>query len=374
MAEDDIGSVLKRKAAAGRDGAPGGRPATPTKALGQAFTRAADSELDLVLTVKGCTARLASLAELLETLPEGGLLAVLEGPGDGQGLMALDGYFLSALIEKQMTGAVSTAAPQPRRPTRTDASLSADLIDAVLRAFEAPLLGREEARWAAGFGYASFLDDPRPLGLLLEEIEYRVFSVTADLEKGAREGRALLALPAEGRGAIGTAAGQPGATPPPPPEDVGEAWRATLEAHVMNGEVRLEAVLHRFRLPIAAIGTLQVGQEIPIPAAAIGRTRLTGADGSTAAIGKLGQSGGMRALRLVPADGVSAPAPPGADLAKPPAGAPPPLPALPGAGDAGGDPGGDPDSGGLPDFAPPGLPDLAPPGLPQIDLSSFDIQ
>jgi flagellar motor switch protein FliM len=303
MAEAERDTVLRRKAAAGRS-ALGARVVTPPRALSQGFVRAADSALDLVLKAEGCTARIGSLGEMLETVPEDGLLAVLEGPGESQGLLALDAHFLASVIEKQTTGALGSAAPQPRRPTRTDAALSADFIDAVLRAFEAPLLGREDARWAAGYGYATYLDDPRPLGLLLEDVDYRLFSVTVDLENGMREGRALLALPADGKGPVGSAA--PGAagpadTPPPPPE---EEFASALRAQVMGGEVRLEAVLHRMTIPLGALGRLKVGDEVPLPVSAIDRTMLVGVDGTVVGRGRLGQSGGCRALRLArPAGG-----------------------------------------------------------------------
>jgi len=286
MADGQGMSVLRRKAEAGRTSVAASREITPCKALSNAIVQTADSRLGLVVSVSSCSARIGTLPELLETLPEGGLLAVLEGPGEAQGLMVLDAAMLSAVIEMLMTGKLSSRTPQPRRPTRTDAALSADLIDEILRGFEAPFLGQSQARWAGGFGYGSFLDDPRPLGLMLEDIDYRIFRIAGDAASGARPFGLMLALPASGRGPLGhpAAGGQahrpgpaaaPGAPdrrrgarragmaaggplPAPPPEPESVPWEAALERQVLEGRVRLAAVLHRRHVPLAGLGAFRV--------------------------------------------------------------------------------------------------------------------
>ncbi len=292
MAEATGQSVLKRKVAAGRSTAPGGRPVLPAKALSASISRAADASMGLEVSVDSCSERIASLSDLLELLPEQGLLAVLEGPEDCQGIMAFDVAFLSGVIEKQMTGAVSTSPPGTRRVTRTDAALAADLIDLTLREFETSLAGREESRWASGFGYGSHVEDLRPLGLLMEDVDYRIFGLSANLESGRRNGQVLLALPAIGRGKvrIGEVVDTQAGSDP--------AWSAGLTSLVLKGDVRLEAVLHRMRLPIAAIEGLNVGDEIPIPASAIGKVSFAGAEHIPLGQGRLGQSQGFRAVRL----------------------------------------------------------------------------
>ncbi|MEO1681573.1 MAG: FliM/FliN family flagellar motor C-terminal domain-containing protein [Pseudomonadota bacterium] len=323
-------SILKRKAEAGRNTVAASRQITPGKALSTAIVQAADKRLEMVVSTTSSTARTGTLSELLETVPEGGLLAVLEGPGDAQGLMALDATMLSALIEKMMTGRLSGRPPTPRRPTRTDAALVADVIDDVLRRFEAPFLGMSTARWAAGFGYSSYLDDPRPLGLMLEDIDYRMLSLALDVEKGARSCMLLLALPADGRGPLGRPAEMEGGgdwapahpggsrsggaarahgaahSEPEPEEQL--SWGDALERDVLQGRVSLDAVLHRFDLPIASLELLKPGLELPMPARVLDECAIVGADGAPIAQGRLGQSRSMRAVRL----GASA-APAGAD-------------------------------------------------------------
>ncbi|MEE4118006.1 MAG: FliM/FliN family flagellar motor switch protein [Paracoccaceae bacterium] len=393
MGNEEANTALRRKVEAGRTSVTASRQVTPAKALSTAFVQACDRRLGLVANVTSCSGRTGTLAELLDTIPEGGLLAVLEGPGESQGLMVFDPALLSAVIEKLMTGQLADRPPRPRRPTRTDAALAADVIDEILRGFEAPFLGLPPARWAAGFGYDSFLDDPRPLGLMFDDIDYRVHRLIAELEGGRRTANMVLAVPAEGRGpmgqpAPGTQRGVSATAPTAEPEEPQDAvpWAEALEEQVLRGTVALEAVLHRLRLPLGALEGLQPGQELPIPGAALDETMLVGADGSAVARGRLGQSGGRRAVRLSggapgesaarPADGASAeeqepwstppggaalpgpgmPAMPslgaggGADLTDPPdAGRLPDLPGLGGGDDA---PGGDLDPlAGLPDLA-----------------------
>jgi len=313
MGEEQATSVLRRKAAAGRVSVAAQRQITPCKALGQAVVQATDKRLDLAAAVTGCTMRTGTLAELLDTLPEGGLFAVLDGPAEALGLMVLDPAALSAVIEMTMTGRLAPRAPQPRRPTRTDAALTADLIDEILRRFEAPFEGTTPARWLAGFGYATFLDEARPLGLMLEDVDYRILSVQADLEKGRRSCGLMLALPAEGRGGLAPGAGvgrraPAGASSASGPteaavsgaadEAAAPPWEETIAAGVMAGRVTLDSRLYRFSLPIAALGSLAPGLELPIPADALDEAEIVAADGRCVVRGRLGQVGGHRAIRL----------------------------------------------------------------------------
>ncbi|MDV7143508.1 FliM/FliN family flagellar motor switch protein [Tropicimonas sp. TH_r6] len=362
MADAARKRVLRRKVEAGRESAPANRAVLPARALSTALSKAAEASMELAISATSSSERIASLPDLLERLPENGLLAVLEGPEDGQGLMAFDFNALSAVIEKQMTGAVGTSLPPSRRATRTDAALAADLIDAVLQRFEQALAGRDESRWASGFGYSSHVEDLRPLGLLLEEIDYRIFGLSLDFEMGTRTGEILLALPAEGRGTVQM----------PQDEMFGDAvdsdpfWSPSLQLRVLEGEVQLDAVLHRFHLPISAISELKPGDEIPIPLTAIDNVRLSGAERIPLGRCRLGSSQGFRALRLG-ADGAGAGAR-GPSLVHSAALAPsgfddghadglPSLPDLPGLGQP---------EDGLPDLGGGGLPDISGGGLPDI--------
>jgi flagellar motor switch protein FliM len=305
------GDVIRRKVAAARgdtsDGAPGA-----DRCWRLALARAANDEIGLPLDVTRLSVARRSLPELLDIAPDRALIAVLEGPGEGLGIIALSAPVLAAMIEMQTIGRVTSAAPSSRKPTRTDATMVAGVIDRALEDLEVGLDHDPDVTWAGGFRYASFLDDPRPLGLLLEEENYRVIDAEVRLAGGAKSGMVMMALPAEGRGR------KPSPMPQDTPAPVAQAqFTRALTEQVMVTEAELAAVLHRTTVPLAHVMGLEPGAILPLPMAALERIVLQGLDGRQLAVGKLGQNRGMRAVRLI--------AEPAADAVEPEAAAPPVL-------------------------------------------------
>lgn len=283
--------ALRRKLAVARPA----ETATETgaRAWRVAIARAARDCMGLDMAVPVLRDDRRSLGELLDLIPDRALLSVLEGPEQGLGLLALSPEVLAAVIEMQTIGRVTAAAPSPRRPTRTDAAMSVRLVDTALAGLESALATSPDLTWTAGFRYASFLDEARPLGLLLEDVPFRVLSCDVSMADGARNGRILLALPAEGRGP------RP-AMPPPLGETpvTAQAWQAALDGAVLGAEVGLDAVIARLRLPLALAMALQPGALIPLREARLDGVALMTPGGETVATGKLGQNRGMRALKL----------------------------------------------------------------------------
>lgn len=289
----DQGNVLRRKlAAAWAELAEGGPGADRSWRV--ALARAARDALKLVLEVQASSLDRCSLAELLELAPERALIAVLEGPGESLGVIVLSPEVLAGMIEMQTIGKVNPGPPLPRRPTRTDAAMVAGMIEAALTGLEIALAEEADLVWAGGFRYASFLDDPRPLGLLLEDGPYRVLRTQVSLGLGAKSGEVLLALPAEGRGE--RPQGKPEAAPQ---DDHGPAFTHALAERVAGADCRLQAVLARLSLPLAQVLSLTEGMVLALPMAAIDRICLEGIDGRGFGEGRLGQNRGMRAVRLV---------------------------------------------------------------------------
>ena len=288
------GDIIRKKVAAGRSGPLEGGPGAD-RAWRLALARAANDIIALPLDVARLSVHRRSLAELLELAPERALIAVLEGPAEGLGILMLSPPVLSAMIEMQTIGRVSSSAPPVRKPTRTDASMVADMIDRALQELETGLESDPDLIWAGGFRYASFLDDPRPLGLLLEEEHYRVIQAELRLGNGAKSGAVMLALPAEGRGRAPKPA--PSATPAPV---AAALFSRALSDQVMRTEANLSAVLHRFTVPLSFVMALEAGDLVPLSTAALDRVVLEGLDGRPLAIGRLGQNRGMRAVRLAP--------------------------------------------------------------------------
>ncbi|MEI4470704.1 FliM/FliN family flagellar motor switch protein [Frigidibacter sp. MR17.24] len=273
---------------------------TTEKAMGQSMTRAAQELLSLPLRVMRQQEHRVTLADLPEFLEDRALMALLNGPGEGTGLMVVPPPMLSALIEMRTIGRLAAQMPAARRPTRTDATMAADFIDAFLVALEESLAGTLELIWAGGFRYGSYLDDPRPLPLMLEDAAYRAFRF--ELEFGptgqARAGTCLLVLPAEGRGrhlAVERLAAEPRAAAPA--EDL-QDWARRLEAAVLEAPGLLNGVLARVSLPLGRVLSLAPGQTIELPAGALDAARVEGPGGRLVARARLGRQQGQRALRL----------------------------------------------------------------------------
>lgn len=294
--DDQTGGVLRRKLLAARaDRAEGGPGADRGWRI--ALARAARDTLKLPLDVAALTLDRRSLAELLELPPDRSLIAVLEGPGEGLGVLILSPEVLSGFVESLTMGRVSAGLAPSRRPTRTDAAMVAATVDAALAGLERALAEEADLIWAGGFRYASFLDDPRPLGLLLEDVPYRLLRAEVSLALGARTGTVMLALPAEGRGRV-----PPRAAAQKQPPDHGPAFAEALAERVAGADCVLMAVLARLTMPLAAVMSLAEGQVLALPQAALDRITLEGVDGRRLASGRLGQNRGMRAVRLAEAE------------------------------------------------------------------------
>lgn len=316
-------AVLRRKAGAVQGLARTAHEAE--RALPLALARSAQDGIGLALAVARLEARRGGLGELLEAPPPGALLAIVEGPGESLGMVALAPAVLAAVIERQAIGRVTAALPPPRRPTRTDAAMTAPLIDRLLAEFALALGPSPDAAWAAGYRYASFLDDARPLGLLLEDVPYRLFFAEVALGAPAQKrGEVVIALPAVPRAATGPRRREAPAPEekdapdePAQPRDrtaedaaaaAAAAWARALESVVLGAPAVIDAVLDRVSLPIFAVLGLRPGAVLPLPAATIDRLVLEGPGGRRLGEGRLGQARGLRAIRVtLPEDAAGAP-------------------------------------------------------------------
>ncbi|WP_323005665.1 flagellar motor switch protein FliM [Pseudorhodobacter sp.] len=270
------------------------------KAWKLALARAAYDAIGIELGLVELSQNRSSLAELLDLPPDRALVAMLEGPKDGLGLLMIAPDILAGILEMQMVGRIGKTPPLVRRPTRTDAAMVSGIINSALRGLEVELFQSDDLIWAGGFRYASFLEDARPLPLLLEDVTYQVLKIDISLAEGARTGHILLALPADGRGEV------PKAASPPPSRAAELVFKAAMNAQVLEANAELIAVLARISLPLEALLNLKVGDHMALGAAALDQIDLVGLDGKRLASGKLGQNSGLRAVRLAAASSPAA--------------------------------------------------------------------
>jgi flagellar motor switch protein FliM len=287
--------VIRRKLGAAKAGAASraieGRPG-PEKAWRLALARSARDKIKLSLDVTRLTLDRMSLAEVLELVPERGLIGVLEGPARALGVILLAPDVLAGMTEAQTIGIVTAASAPERRPTRTDAAMAAGMIDEALQQLEEGLKDQPDGAWAIGYRYASFLEDVRPLGLLLEELPYLVLRAQVSLAGGAKSGAIFMALPAETR--IGAQL---------PPSELQSITDALLFTHefaeqILAADCRLEGVLARISLRLSDVMEFEVEQILPLGKATLDMISLEGMDGRHLGDARLGQNRGYRALRM----------------------------------------------------------------------------
>jgi flagellar motor switch protein FliM len=292
------------------DGAPGA-----DRGWRLALARATRDAMGLDIEFRQLSVTRAGLAEVLDLAPLHALVALLDGPQGGLGVLMLGPSVTAGLIEMQTLGRLSVQPPPARKPTRIDAAMVAGVVDRALVGLDQTLAEEADRIWAGGFRYASYLDEVRPLGLMLEEESYRVLSAEVALGSSGRSGPVILVLPAVGRGE--RPEGLTGGA------DMAPQFTAALAAQVEQAECRLDAVIGRLVLPIGRIMGLAVGDVLDLPQAGLDAVTLETKEGRRIARARLGQNRGMRALKISLAES------PGRSAAPPPAEVPvlvaPPL-------------------------------------------------
>lgn len=284
MSDADIISAMRRKAGVGRP-PPDVQPMSPAKALRLAAAKAAEDSIGLVMQVTHVAEERSSILRLPEQLPDDALLSLLEGPDNAYGLAVFDRNVVSAVVEQQTTGKVLKLPPEERAPTATDAVMCTEITDHILSLFETNVAEVADPPHVEGFRVAAQLREARSISIAFEDVPYRVYRISVSLGRGVREGEILLVFP------------YARATPKPVPGAPNNFGR-DFQAVVMTSEARLDTVLHRIRLPLADVMSLEVGMVLSIPRSAVSKVELR-ADDRLVSRAQLGQINGKRAVRLI---------------------------------------------------------------------------
>lgn len=278
-------------------------PSTPSRAAATAFGRVAERLHALPVQPLDVSAGALTLAELVEVLPDRPLLGVLQGPGDALGAVALCPEAVTALIEIQTLGRVTTREGERRRPTRSEALLCTDFINALLTELREELAGLPGFESMGAFRFVTAVDEARSLSLLLDHDAFR--SLDFQMRLGApasRDGRLLLALPQAEAQTRPLPAGAPATIPQleapseapapgaPAPEDIASAVR--------EASVEVVGVLCRRRITLGELRALTEGRLLMLPRARLTDARVETVDGQLLAQGRFGEAAGCHAIRL----------------------------------------------------------------------------
>ena len=291
-------------------------PLTSSRAVRLVLAKVAQDCAGLPLAVSSVAEDIDDLDGMLAGLSNDLMLVGVHRDSDLVGLLGVDMELRAAVLEIATTGALLAQPAETRNPTGTDRLLCDPLLKGFLEGFPQAVRGTAYDHWADGVTAGDRLPDTRVAGLTLHDDRYRTVQMTVQLGQTDRQGMLLLALP----------------LPRKPTEDVVPAaaprhdWADAFRAVVESAPATLDAQLHRFTLPLSALQELRVGTVLPLDGCSVASVRLRGGDGRVVARARLGQSGGMRAIRIE--------APPAPDLHElgtgaPLGGTPPPLPEIP---------------------------------------------
>ncbi|WP_090197038.1 FliM/FliN family flagellar motor C-terminal domain-containing protein [Yoonia tamlensis] len=286
MSDSTHSSILRRMTGQNEQ-AKGHSPVTSSRAVRLALTKAANDTVGLELTVGGVADHIVPLDEMLAALDDGLLLVGLTRDAQLVGLAALDMELRAAIVEMQTMGRLSTQKSDGRAPTGTDKILCDPMLAAFLGALPPALAGTSFGGWVDDIKTQDQIDSKRWAGLNLRDCPYRLLRMTVDLGVADREAQIVIALP------VITVAQEPEVTPP-----ACINWSSAFQASIAAAPACLDAHLHRFKMAIGAAQSLAVGQVVPLPGCTVGSVRLRAPDGKIIAHAKLGQVGGMRALRI----------------------------------------------------------------------------
>ncbi|MFZ3583051.1 FliM/FliN family flagellar motor switch protein [Loktanella sp. DJP18] len=265
-------------------------PLTASRAVRLALARGAQSSVGMKVTVGSVGEQALPLDPLLTEFDDDMLLLALTRDGAICGLLACDAGLVAATIEVMTTGRIGTSPPETRRVTRTECTLVQTLLRAILDEMEETTARTALDGWTRNVGLGQRFDTCRAASFALTDRTYRLMRLSLDCGAPERQGALLLALPL-----------QPSAMPQAqvvihdaPIVD----WHTQFRAAVMAAPARLDAVLHRLKVPLSTLTSLEVGQCLPLPGCTVGMVRLVDSAGRTVARGRLGQIAGQIAVRV----------------------------------------------------------------------------
>ncbi len=263
-------------------------PLTATKAVKLAVTRAAQTSVALTLSVGNVREEILELDGLLAALPDDRLIV---GVGQGnvtRGVVVCDAAMCAAAVEVQTTGKISANAGEPRPITRADATLIEPFLQGLLSELAATTKQTALDGWTDDAALLTRLESARATGFVLADEVYRLIRVSVEMLGGERQAEVMLALP-------------PQASVPIPRKQVEPPrgnWAEDFPKAVLEAPACLNAVLHRFDLPLHVATRLQVGQLLPLHGCTVDTVRLMAPGGMRVAKARLGQVAGQVAVRV----------------------------------------------------------------------------
>lgn len=280
----DPNSILSRMV---RVPTPTEAPMSSARAVGIAVSRAADRAVGLRLTVTDVAQSTGGLDLLDGGLSDTHILIRLRRGDTTVGVMAVDPQMRAAAIEIQTMGRVSNAMAVERAPTGTDFMMLDPLINNVLLHLAQLPLQDDLSGWVDQITVAGVFDDLRATKLGLEDGVYQCVQIDLDLVPDQRKGKIMICLPQPDHAHVVAVA-----------DGDHIAWDVMMRATVNKAPATLLAQLHRLPMSLRQVKAMKQGDVIPLSGANVGSVQLYAPGGVAIGKARLGQAGGMRAVRL----------------------------------------------------------------------------
>lgn len=284
MPDSSATTVLRRKLAPPRS------PKLPGQArledmLRKTMPRDADELLGLQMAVGTVMPGSAMKQAVVAKLNPSDLTYLMKTEHGPPGICSVSTGLLSALIEMQMSGKLSSAEPGHRIPTRTDGIVGSDIVDRWVSTAKGEARKQEIEELLPFMAYfrSQMLPDTRSVDLALEPVEYRTLAISLEMMGGARKGELKFAIPPHGAWV----------------RDPAKNTAACFRDRIIDSRARLSVVLVRMTRSIGEMRRLKAGDVLEIPIESLLRVALEGDTGEVVGTGRLGQSGGRKAI-LIP--------------------------------------------------------------------------
>lgn len=257
------------------------------KAIRLSIPKIGKELFDMPISAIGVVIEKRSSDFLAELVTEDVLLCLLEGDEERVGAALIAGEVVSGLIQQQTIGTVSLPKGTKRQLTQTDAAMCTPLVDELFTQVALMLEGDNDQQTISGFRYGACFADARAMSIALDQSEYLIARLTLDLALGQRQGELILILPVvavAGKCLDGTQMQEPTVEP------LGET--------ILDLPAELNMILCKCSFELSQLEQLSIGQTLPLPNDAFPETDIVTQTGEKIGTGTLGQTDGIRALRL----------------------------------------------------------------------------
>lgn len=270
------------------------RPRAPTRApchgplerhADEIFRKTAKVGFDLNIEVRQISVLRVNTSDVLEKLPKISVALMLTSADGEFGLCVIDGELNDGLIEQQTLGRIAKAKRGDRAVTQIDAALCEGFVRQILQTMETDLAATAQASSVLGYVCDKAQFDREELALTLTAEQMDVLKVTIDMGPGIKTGHIEFWFPA--KGAIISAEGM-----------ISNPVGPKLLPHVLDVEVRVNAVLDPVPISLGKMMNLKVGDIVEIPREALVSARIMDSRGVLMTRARLGQLNGRRAARI----------------------------------------------------------------------------